>query len=492
MVFFCVILVFVGKTVCAAQGNGQPRGNGDNPKGVDIELRGEISLVATDNVRLTAGEGESDLVIGATPGINIRARSNRFEASVDYSMNYFYFLDQNKEDIRHNLFGLVGLDVVENAFRIEGRASIRQTFIDRAAGLSGSQANLTDNRRIVQTYSGLAQFQQAVSNWADIAVDYTYSLQQSTADDLDDDSLTINFSDTQSHQVNTRISSGDRFNRIGWVIFASGRRSNRNLDSRQFVDDRAGLEVSYDVTRDLEVYATAGYTDNNLVELILREDGFTWSGGFRYTPSRRTNLDISYGREGDREIWDGRFSSQLTRRIRLSASYVDRIEANSFQLASDVTNLQFSEDVGIVTENGLPVSTTDPAFSLSDVDFRQRRARLALTWRGRRTTAFVSGDWERRRFDDGSGTSLTWGGNTGVSRRLSRTAEVDLSFNFRRSRFEGSARSDDVYGARFGYQKTISRYFLGGFSYSFSRRDSNVSAGNLEENAVAVFLRGTF
>ena len=487
-----VFLVIAASVALSACITGSQTTNPNDNLRFAFEPRGEVTLTLTDNANLTESNRVGDAVLGITPGFNFRRRGPRLEASVDYSYNYLTFLESGETDGRHNLFGLVDLDVWRNRLAVEFRGSLQQTFLNRQAGLSGSIANISENRRLVQTYSTGLNFNTDIRDWVDVNTRYQFAIQLSPADNLDDPTITSNFSDTVSHDLTHSLSTGERFNRFFARGSVSVRRAIRSLDVNNFRDDRALAEAGYRFSEAFRVRGGVGWAVNDLQLAVNQEDGFTWDVGFDWTPSRRTSLSASYGREGSRQTTTIDFETEPTRRTRFIARYTDQIQAVAFELADGVENLSFDEDFGIVTSQGLPASTANPVFTLNDVDFRQKAASATLQWNHRRDAYFINGTYEERTFDDGSGTSITWGVSQSLRHSINPREEVTLSSSFRRNEFEGGERVDDNWRASVEYRKTFSRFFIGAMTYSYSYRNSSVQGGDLLENALTFYLRATF
>ena len=483
--------VFAGLLVSACMTGAQSPNPNDRLR-FAFEPRGEATLTLTDNANLTQGDRVGDAVLGVSPGLNFRRRGPYSEVSLDYTYNYLTFLDSGFSDERHNLFGLADIELIRNHMNLEVRASLQETFLDRTQGLSGSIGNATSNRRLVQTYSGEWTFEGDVRDWIDVNSRYRFAVQLSPADDLTDETLTTNFSDTTSHDFFHSLSTGDRFNRFYAAGSISVRRVIRSLDVNNFRDDQALFELGYRFSDRFRIDGGIGYTINDLQFVQNREDGFTWIAGFTWRPSRRTSVTADYGKEGGREITAVNLTFQPTRRTVFTARYQDQVQANSFELIDGVANLRFDEDFGILTASGLPASSGNPAFTLNDVDFRQKVASATLQWNHRRDSYFINGTYEERTFDDGTGRSVTWGVSQGLRHQINPRSEINLNSSFRRNEFEDGVRVDDNWRASVEYRNTFSRFFIGAITYSYSYRDSTEPGGDLLENALTFYLRATF
>ncbi|MBV1901963.1 MAG: TIGR03016 family PEP-CTERM system-associated outer membrane protein [Kordiimonadaceae bacterium] len=457
-----------------------------------LDPRAESRLTLTDNALLTLKDRQQDTVLSASAGINIRAEGRKTRAAIDYSVDYLYFISDSSDDIRQQMFGTIDSEVWENHLTLGARASLQQQFLDQRGSLSNSFANRTSNRRLLQTYTGTALLKGGWRDIADWRVNYRFGLSKTPADDLTDETLTSNFSDTTSHEVNASVGSGERFNYMSWRLFANTRRVNRNLDVNNFRYDRAGGELTYKFNRFFSINGSASYSTNDFQSAELSEDGFGWEGGFRWTPGRKLDLAVRAGKEGNRSTWYASLQHFFSARLDFNGSYQDTITANTLITNDNVQNFRFNETAGLVDGSGQPVDESDPHFSYSDIDFRRRVAQGTLTWRHKRTQVFINGSYEWRTFDNGSGTAKSWGGSTGFEHNINRNTLLTGGLSYRRSRFEGSTRLDNYIQADLNWSKTISRYFKAVIGYAHSERQSNQPGADLEENTLTFYLRGTF
>ncbi len=458
-----------------------------------IEPRIEVGTTFSDNVNLQENDRASDLVLRASPGINLRGKGKRFEGSLDYAADFLWFLSDGDTDVRHNLFGLANAEVIRDRFFLSGRATVQETFLNREDGFSGNIANRSGNRQVVQTYTGEALFQGRFQNLANWSLEYEFGLTFSPADDLDDDSLTTFFSDSVSHEVTALVDSGERFRNIRWQAFANARRVNRSIDEAgSFRDDRAGVDLTYYLTREFALVGSAGISNNDFNIFLLDNDGFFWNAGFLWNPSDRLTLTGRSGRDGGRTTFSGNLFHRLSKRINIEANYTDELSTNSLILNDNLDTFNFNNQFGIVDGNGRTLNNIDPSFTLSDVDFRRRIGSVRLEWFRKRTTFFVTGDAEWRTFDNDTGTARTFGGSVGYDRNLDRKTTLRIAASYRRTEFENSERVDNFILGSVSWTRRLSRHLNVSVAYNYSDRLSNEAGQDIRENAISAFIRGTF
>lgn len=457
-----------------------------------FDPRFDLKLAATDNSTLTESDRQADLVLNVAPGLNTRIEGRRTKAAVDYSYDYLRFFSDGGTENRHNLFGTLDSEVWEEHLTVNGRASLRQVFLDRGGSLSNSVANRSTNRRLVQSYTGSAILKGTVRNYADWRVSYRYGLTLSPADNLDDETITNNFSDTQTHELRASIGSGFRFNNFEWRVSGSTVKTLRSLDVNEYKVDTLTGNLTLKFNRHISLLGSFGYTRNGFQSEALAADGKTWDVGLRLVPGQKVDLTIRRGQRDKSTIWEGRLQYLFSARLDLSAYYTDRLTSNAVVLNDNLQSFSFDDQQGITDTQGLPIDESDPSFSLTDVDFRRRSANAVLTWRHRRAQLYINGNMEWRTFDDSSGTASSWGISTGFKRTINKNTELSGTISYRRSRFEDKVRVDDYFVGSLDWSRRISKNYQFTMSYSHSQRQSNEQGADLMENALTLYLRGTF
>ena len=457
-----------------------------------LDARGEVRLSLTDNALLTLKDRVQDVVLNVSPGFNARWESKRVRAGVDYAFDYLYFLSDGSEDYRHSGFVSIDAEVIEDHFSVNGRASLRQQFLDQRGSISNSFANRTSNRRLIQNYTGSAILKGGLRDIADWRLTYRYGLTRTPADNLADLTLPVNFSDTNSSEIVASLGSGNRFNNFEWRIFADSSRITRSLEVNDFRNEHVGAEITYKFNRFFQVIGSAGYSRNDFQTAVLSEDGTTWEAGIRWTPGSKLDLTVMTGREGLRETWYATLQYFFSPRFEFNGNYQDTLSANTIVTNDSLQGFTFDENAGISNASGLPIDETDPIFTFSDIDFRRRNARAGFTVRQKRTTLYLRANMEWRTFDDGTGTAKSWGLNSGFDRKITSRSAIEGSVAYRQSRFEGQVRVDNYFEANLDWTTTLSRYFKAAVGLSHSERQSNEAGADLEENTLTFYLRGTF
>ncbi len=457
-----------------------------------IDPRAEVRVTGTDNANLSSTDREYEAVLNSAAGLNARIDGHRLRLALDYSLDHFYFITDGTDDLRQNMFGTLDAEVWENHLTINGRASLRQQFLDQRGSLSGSAANRTANRRLVQAYTGTGIFRSGIRDYADLRITYRIGIERSPADNLEDETLPINFSDSTSQEWTASLGSGDRFRNLQWELFGTRSIVKRSLDVNNFRSDSYGGRLTFKFNRFFQLNGSVSGNSNDFQNAVLAQQGLGWNAGFRWTPGPKLDLSGSYGKVGNRDTWNGLLQYFFSARFDFRGSYTDVITANTIVSNDNLNRLSFNDELGITNTEGLPIDETDPTFSFSDVDFRRRLASGTFTLRHKRTTSFLTGNYEWRTFDDDSGTGRSWGLTLGTDHQINEKTSLNARLSFRQSLFEDRVRVDDFFVGNVSWSKTVSKYFRLAVSYDHTQRRSNQAGLDLVENALTLYLRGTF
>lgn len=457
-----------------------------------IDPRVDSRVTVTDNALLTLKDRQSDAVFNVSPGLNVRIQGGRTRGSIDYNLDYLYYASDGGTEVRQSLFGTLDSEVWKDHLTLGARASVQQQFLDQRGSLSNNFANRTSNRRLLQTYTGSAILKGGMRDFADWRVNYRYGISKTPADNLNDETLTVNFSDTTSHELNASIGSGERFNYVSWRVFANSRRVIRSLDVNDFRTEKVSAELTYKFNRFIAVTGSVNVSSNDFQSATLSQEGFGWEAGFRWTPGRKLDISLSTGREGKREIWYAALQYFFSARVVFNGNYQDLITANTLVTNNNIQSFRSDPTGGLIDGQGRPVDEVDPRFSYSDVDFRRRVAQGNFTWRHKRTEVSFGGNAEWRTFDNESGTAASWGLSGRFKHKMDRHTTLSGRISYLRSSFEGSTRVDNYIQASLDWTKTISRQFKAVIGYKHSDRQSNEPGADLEENSLTFYIRGTF
>lgn len=458
----------------------------------ELDVRGEFTGTISDNVNLTRDNKQYGYALTFSPGINMRYKTGRTQVSVDYFADYFYFLHDNSTDIRHNLFATLDSEVIENNLTLFGRAGIQQEFIDRTGSFSQNDATKSDNRRAVSNFTARSQWRNRIYNFAKFRLNYELGVVKSPADNVDDDTLTVNFSDTVSHNLGFVLASGPQFSRVTWEVSGNKSKVTKSLVDEPFREDNVQAKVSYEVDPTLKVSAGYGKRSNNAQTTKLKLDDYYKIYGINWRPGPKLTVDLNREQYPNRNYDSVNVKYQVTTRVSMTVTHGVDFTSNGLDLAQSLDQLNYEQKFGINDGTGVPVDNSDLAFSLSDVDFEKYNWQIGLRWLRRRDEFFIAYDRERRVFDNGLPDSSSWGYQGGWKHKLSRGEIFTANGSFRENLINEGERIDRYYTFSTNYQNTLSRYFNLNIEFAHTKRVSSDPTGNLKENAFIIYLRGTY
>ncbi len=245
------------------------------------------SEVYSDNINLgVSGKEKGAFVTELTPGISIRNKSARNSLNLDYrvqnllnsggnsNFNSFHQLqfDSNSEIIRNSIF--LDLNSSIGQQNINNRISANDNF-------SGK-----NNRTNVINYSVSPYWTPHFNGYANGEARFKYS-QLLLDNNLASDSKNLDYS--------IRLNSGRRFTWFTWFI--DHNRSDQNRSSGEDVVFQNTLgEMRWHINRYFNVFAQAGYVDNQFEQTTGRNDnGLFYSFGGKWKPNHRISLEGAYG-----------------------------------------------------------------------------------------------------------------------------------------------------------------------------------------------------
>lgn len=249
------------------------------------------SATFTDNVKQSASNRESGLILSVTPGFTLVSKgSRRVQASVGYGLSgVARFGGDNSTDLNHNLSATGKAELVEDFLFLDGSANISQELISLLGSPADANTN-SSNRATVGTYSFSPYVQKRLGTFATAQARYTHSgaiFGDHAGSNIASDALTAS------------LGSGTRFNDFNWGL-------NYSLRQAEYADNGAtrasnatfestSATLGYALSRKFRVFTTVGRDSNDFIN-ASQSNGNFYTAGFGWSPSRRTSLDASAGK----------------------------------------------------------------------------------------------------------------------------------------------------------------------------------------------------
>jgi uncharacterized protein (PEP-CTERM system associated) len=465
----------------------------------------ELQLGATDNVRNTSGNRESDLFTVIRPRLTLAADSSWLVGALTYApsiRNYLNASDLNRID--HSLGAQGTLTLVDDLLYVEGSASsdARSVFgeFGELGGL-GSDVFARTNRVQGTSYRISPYVVQRFGGWASGRLGYAFAQgdQGGRAAFLPGQSQPFFVQqDLTSHEFYGSLSSGENWDRLGWDL----RSSFRDYDGSGVYDGAHRnfhvLAARYQLTREFSLTGELGWQDERYagVRPFSIEEPI-WSVGFRVAPDPDSFLSIRYGKRDGENSFSVDGGMMIGVRTRLVVNYSEEITApfaRAGGLAASLRVDQFGNIVDAVT--GLPVSLTDPRLSATQSSvFRTKRgvAAASQAWiRDTLTLALIRE--ERTPVASPAGISGFAQDTTALTLGWTRELEPGLSLNTAGrvgvTDTQGTGE-ENFYSFQAGLAQAFSPTLAGTVQYQFTARDPE-TGGRTTQNMVIVTLRQLF
>ena len=386
--------------------------------------RFSTSVVATDNVSLSATDKQSDVYLQLSPGLRLQSNGGRVRGSLDYSPSaYVYSKDSEKNRVSHALNAAITTEAVENWAFVELNATASQQSIS-ALGTQTTDTGLgTNNQTQVFNYSISPYIKGKLFGSAD----YEFRLR---AGESRTESSTV--SDSKSELVLLRVNGTTGLSSLGW-----GTSLQRQVDDfsagRRTTADRFRGTLTYAVSPQLGVSLFGGYESSDQVG-TTRLDGTTHGFGFNWRPTERTKFtgerekrlfgntySLSFEHRMPRSVFRygaGRdVSSGLNNSTASVVSAYDLYYAQFASIEPDPVRRQALVNSFLLANGISPNSTVGSGFLASALTL-QRRQDLSVGLLGIRSTiTFLVTRNDSRRLDGSNAGAGDFASSAGVEQR---------------------------------------------------------------------------
>ncbi|HJT51396.1 MAG TPA: TIGR03016 family PEP-CTERM system-associated outer membrane protein [Nitrosospira sp.] len=490
--------------------------------GAEWSVRPRLDLIETytDNIRLRSqGSGAGDFVTQINPGILLRGEGRRFNLQTDYRMNNLIYAETSSlTRIRHQLNARGTAELFEDFFFVDGRATITQ----QNASLFGPQAidnvNVTGNRADIRTYSVSPYIRHRFKDFASGELRYAHNIVTSSSNLL---------RNSQADSFSATLNSGEDFTRLHWGLDYSNQMVHFDRTGRTIELERSIANLRYAVTPQFSLTATGGYERNSFISIRGDPSSPTWTAGFAWRPSERTDIAVSAGQR----FFGDTYSALARHRTRLTVwniSYNENITTFNQQafgsglnfggslsqlLAAQNPNLSpdfIQQTSGALVGLGGTGAFFDPTNFFTNRLFLQKRLDASVAMNGSRNTIVLRGfNMTRQAYSPdivdadlmGAANAALLrhtrqtGGNALWSYRISQLTRANLNLGYTRFSFLGTGREDDFKIVRVSLTRQfpqILRNLSGMIQYRHQERDSNQAGADYRENAAIASVNMTF
>lgn len=472
----------------------------------------------SDNVGLQTPElAQSSFITELTPSFSLVSNGPRLKLSAGYQLHLYSY--SNKVNNTNNASSQYQLNMqaklIDQLLDLDATAA-RQTTSQSAFGPQGNDSLYSDNNRTnVSTYSISPTLRHRFGGTADAYLRYTRNR-------VDGDRV---LGTTNGENISANISSGANFSTVGWGL---------NATQDEFTDGRFGTTQSqnaeanlrYRLSQTLSLTATGGYDKYDYsAQPGNTTQGASYTGGFIWTPSSRTRLQMSYGHRYYGNTGSMAFTFR-SHRSAFNASYGDTVTTSRQQfLASsalstvDLLNAMLTASIpdpvarqkaiaAYIAATGITPSLTNNTNYLSNVFQRQKmfqagyslesaHATSTLSVYKTRTTALstqtASSDLLGQNLAILNNNLDTIGTSAAYTYRLARPTQLLASANYQRSKTLDTGLTTDSETVRLGLTHAFDTKLRGTAEVRQTRGSYyNTGSSRYRENAISATISQQF
>lgn len=471
------------------------------------------SATYTDNVRQRATNEDDAIILRVTPGFILQSEgSRRVQATLQYGLSGVARLgddssnNNNNDDIIHTLNAAGKAELLEDFLFIEGNARISQELISLLGSPSSAEVN-SSNRANVGTYLISPYVQQRIGTFANAQARYTASGAMFGKNTV---------ANSSTNAFDAGLASGTRFNDTTWAL----NYSVRDTVNRGDVDTRfenASATLGYAFTRRFRVFGTYGYEWNEYPTPSGQEtEGAFYSVGFGWAPSRRTSVEIAGGERYTGSTYSAT-ARHRTRTTNWNLSYSEGLMDTSRLVPTSGTVYDYWCQDGngeLKIFNALQYTfppssdciavggTPGLLFDLRSGVFLAKTLRSGVSWGTNKITYSLHYSDTRRIY--------TLSGAAGASDAEDRTRAFGLGATYRMTALTSlnanltlsniqvpypladPARDDDWSVFSVGVDHRFAEKLRGALIYRHSKRESNLSTANYDENSLTASVNMSF
>ncbi|PRC93530.1 TIGR03016 family PEP-CTERM system-associated outer membrane protein [Solimicrobium silvestre] len=510
-----------GTTAANAQAN-EETSNGASTPTVNAQARGwtitpsvNLSETYTDNVKLQpAGQATSAFITEVAPGIDITAATRRLKLDLDYAVQNLHYSgdDLGNERTNQQLNAKSKLDLIDNFFYIDGTANISQQNQTPFGPDTTNNLNLSDNRVTIRTYSLSPYLHETFQQTATGELRYS---RDSVATSLS--GLTNSTADT----IQASLKSGSAFKAFNWDFESSDQKIHYTDESDIEMQSNI-LNFGYHFSSQFELTGDAGYEKNNYVALNSEAPaGTTWSGGFAWTPSDRTNVAASVGKH----YYGNSYMFSLNQRTRATvwtlgynesitttrSQYLLPVTTNTSALLNSLWQASIPDAAqrqqavnAFIQENGLPSALNSSVNTLANQVFLQKSLLGSVAITGAQNTVMlnlfnIQRDAQSVSIVDDTGllgntnqallnNTRQTGANALWSVKFGPRTDASIMTGYTRAVSNSTGITYNNKSTTLTFSHQLQPKLKAMLELMRLQNDSNVSTGDFKENAISVFL----
>jgi len=529
---------------------------------VDIAPRLELRQVFDDGL-----DNEFRTYTVINPGVTVTFDSRRVQGAIEYGLNYrAKEAGQLDDKLTHTALARVTGEVIRDAFYISGGGLMTKINRDLRGPIrfnrDSDSANLSDLMNgFINPY-----IDKQITRDLHFTAGYTFSITDVNDSDRALNAVTLggqdfglrDIQDSVRHAANIGIDGKLLGDRLIWGLRGDYSRDRRGQLRDIYKVMQGALSLEYVVNRKFSLLGSGGYEHNYNEQDSLRRDvlgnlldpngaiinatnypnitvteayrlaangrrrnydisGATWDAGFRYRPSRRTEIMARGGRQfgGTAINVTGRY--KMSERTTLALGYQENVDTFGGLLTQQIGNTSTSYALSgrfntgssflITTDaNGIPIPIGIQ--SINDATFKIRRASVGLQYQTKRNSLDIAAFFDERRLLDYvplpfqpiqpnpsflNSKDRSIGISVDANHQIDGHQSVSAGLLYSNLRFALSRnRHDDIVNAYVGYQLDVTKNITGYSNLSFTKRWSTFAGQSESSPTFVVGLRARF
>ena len=281
-VLFAVFLTTLAAGTQSVRAQSADAGNAVKPT-LSIVPRISISETATDNVRLSAADRQSELITVVSPGIRIAGDRGRFKGYLDYALNARYFAQNSSgTDLQNALTAFGSLEAIENWAFVDFNAGISQQAVSALGAPSAGTTAINGNQNETATFRLSPYLRGKLASSVDYEARYSLAANRNKS---------VAASDATSRDGSITLSGRGSGARLGWSLIAQQQTISYNA-GRGTESDLFTAGLSYAIVPQFTVTVSGGQDSNNFTTADKQSSG-TFGYGVSWIPSETTSFSAS-------------------------------------------------------------------------------------------------------------------------------------------------------------------------------------------------------
>ncbi len=445
---------------------------GDWKVSANISVKGTY----TDNAGLSSSDKKDQFYAQVSPGVTVkREGAGRVQLSANYSLNYTGNRPGSRgRTVAHALASSMQAELYRDHLFLDAKAGARLSSVTSGGQRGGDSVGDVSDPVQTYTYSLSPYVRHRLGRYANILTRYTFDQVINSGE---------RGLDSYSNQLLLSINSSAYFTRFPWSISYRQSKIGNEGGAADSKTSSINANIGYVFNRKWRLNLNGGKVDNDIQSRRSSTDSATWRAGVTWTPSVRTNVDFSYGKQ----MFGESFAFDLNHRWRRAAwraGYTQTLTNSRSQQLAQTSSAVFSGG-SAVGYSVTPRPYADYA-TLTDEYYVIETLNTGFTLGTRRSNLSVDAHFTRREYEVSGDKGRDIGINTSWSRQLSPKTDLKMTASWQKNRANENAREDTRWRWSLGLSRRLTAHTNANLDYNHRRLDSTTGTGEYRENQISL------